>query len=145
MTNAAPTRARHTQTMRYTGLAAVAGAAAWLAKFLVIWAGNESENLHGSLHVLGTLALLIAIGLLAWDATTSRGVGLRILAVAGAALLLFLVVGAVEEGLNAAIDPDDESVLEELVLLVIGVPALALGFVAIRRAQRASGEGNSAI
>ena len=136
----APISSGHPHAMRNAGLAALVGAAAWLAKFIVIWAGNSSENLHGILHVLGTLAFLVAIGLSAWAATASRGTGLRILAVVGACLVFFVAVGAVEEGLNAAIDPDDESVLEELVLLVIGVPALVIGLAVISRTRRASPE-----
>ena len=114
-------------SLRHAGLAAVVGAAAWLTKFVVIWAGAENENLHGTLHVLGTVALLTALAIAAWTTTSSRGAGVRVLAVVGSWLLLFLVVGAVEESINAVVDAGDGSVLEELVLLVIGLPALAVG------------------
>jgi hypothetical protein len=59
-----------------------------------------------------------------------------------ACAVFFVVVGGVEEGLNAAIQADDGSVLEELVLLVIGIPALVLGLAAIKgqpRGQKRSG------
>lgn len=130
------TRARQSHLLRYAGMAAIVGASAWIAKFLVIWAGNSNENLHGTLHVAGTFALVLALALAAWRAAAPRGVGLQVLAVLVAWFLLFVVVGAVEEGLNAALDPADESALAELVLLVIGIPALVLGAAAITRARR---------
>lgn len=128
------------RAMRLAGLAALVGAGAWLAKFAVIWAGNGNEDLHGVLQIVGTVALLVAVGIAGWRAVASRGVGLRLFAVLVAWLVLFVVVGAAEEGINAAIDADDNSVLEELVLLVVGVPALIFGLAALRRGRRESAE-----
>ena len=120
-------------SLRYAGLAAVVGAVTWLTKFVVIWAGVDSANLHGTLHVLGTLSLLAALAIAAWTTTSPRRRGVRVIAVVGSWLLLFLVVGVVEESINAVVDADDGSALEELVLLVIGLPALVVGAVTASR------------
>ena len=74
---------------------AAIGGACWIVKTLLIWANggtNTTGGVVGLLFLAGAAFLAIAVALWAWRATTGRVVPLRIVAVGGALVGLFLAV-----------------------------------------------------
>lgn len=134
------TVSRHPQRSRLPRVAAAASivaGVAFLTKFTMIFARGHAVGVEwpaGLLFAVGMVAIFIATGAWAAHTLSSRPLGIRIVGIVGSLVVLALAVTAVEQtqlALYPASMPE-----AELALLVIGIPALALGILQLLRFRR---------
>ncbi len=119
---------------------AATGGACWVAKSILIWANggtNTTGGIVGVLFLAGTVLLAIAAAIWAWKAAAGRSGLIRILAVVGALVGLFLAINL--PILIGLVLMPGSWLAEELGVIVLAVAAIVAGPLAgrIRSRQRA--------
>lgn len=117
--------------------ASVIAGVAFVTKFTMIFSRGHAVGVEwpaGLLFLLGMLAAFTAIGVWAAHTVSSRPFGIRVAAILGSLVVLALATNAVEQT-QLALYP--ETLPEaEFALLVIGLPALAMGALQLWRRRR---------